>query len=740
MKTQYDTCLLSVKEAVSDLDLLKLLKYITAIDKREDDKQRANNEWKLKKLKKARFGDSAAEAKNNIINLSSYQLDETEKFILSHGLNFSLPPTANDLKRESIFAEFESLAAQLSHHKAASNEARQAVQASLTDIAHCYAGSPIEEPDIIDAKMRSQCFRALKNLRDNRAIVITRPDKGSGVVIQDASTYVEKMHTILNDTSKFTRLGPVDTFDKTPTVEGRLQRFLMKLLKQNKISKATYEAVRPSGSLRPRLYGLPKVHKDGTPLRPILSMIGSPQHQLSRWLATLLQPVLERYSGNCVVDSFAFAEFIRNYDLNTPVQLCSFDIKSLFTNVPVAETITICADYLFNGVSNSAGLEKSDFIKLMEFAVSDVEFSFNNIMFRQTDGIAMGSPLGPTLANIFVGFYEEQLFATTDKPPIYLRYVDDTFVAVEDGERRIDFEQRLNNLHPNLKFTCGEERDGCLPFLDVQVGRDGAGFTTSVYRKPTFTGEYVRWSSFCDRRKKTNLVKMLVNRALRICSPELLDPELARIAEIFRANGYPDDVVKSITRRTINDFNQQQLAPHTSPPKAAVYLRLPYIGPASEGYRKKITNTVTQAYGSVLPKVMFTSRPILPSAVKDVLPPHRRSNLVYTFKCSCDSSYVGRTSQRLEDRIEQHVPKSVRNILASGRRHVAVSAQSAISQHLLENDDCGKQYSPAMFTIITRGRNPFHLQVLESLHITTKKPPLCKQKQFVYSSILFRNL
>ena len=178
----------------------------------------------------------------------------------------------------------------------------------------------------------------------------------------------------------------------------------------------------------------------------------------------------------------------------------------------------------------------------------------------------------------------------------------------------------------------------------------------------------------------------------------------------------------------------------TSPPKAAVYLRLPYIGPTSEGYRRKITNTVTQAYGSVLPRVTFTSKPILPSSVKDVLPPHKRSNLVYLFKCSCDSSYVGRTSQRLEDRIEQHVPKSVRRILTSGRRHVAVSAQSAIAQHLLENTDCGKQYSPAMFTIITGGRNSFNLQVLESLHITTAKPPLCKQKQFVYISILFRHL
>ena len=71
---------------------------------------------------------------------------------------------------------------------------------------------------------------------------------------------------------------------------------------------------------------------------------------------------------------------------------------------------------------------------------------------------------------------------------------------------------------------------------------------------------------------------------------------------------------------------------------------------------------------------------------------------------------------------------------------MAVSTQSANAQHLLENADCGKQYSPAMFTIITGGRNPSNLQVLESLHITTAKPLLCKQKQFVYTSILFHHL
>ena len=63
----------------------------------------------------------------------------------------------------------------------------------------------------------------------------------------------------------------------------------------------------------------------------------------------------------------------------------------------------------------------------MNMATSSVEFSFNNIMYKQIDGISMGSPLGPALANIFVGFYEQQLFQTTNKPTVYYRHVDDTF-------------------------------------------------------------------------------------------------------------------------------------------------------------------------------------------------------------------------------------------------------------------------------------------------------------------------
>ena len=86
--------------------------------------------------------------------------------------------------------------------------------------------------------------------------------------------------------------------------------------------------------------------------------------------------------------------------------LCSFDICSLFTNVPLAETIEICTKTLYDGHLLTPVIPKHVFIELMKTATTSVEFSFNKIMYRQINGVGMGSPLGPALENIFVGYYE----------------------------------------------------------------------------------------------------------------------------------------------------------------------------------------------------------------------------------------------------------------------------------------------------------------------------------------------
>ena len=107
-------------------------------------------------------------------------------------------------------------------------------------------------------------------------------------------------------------------------------------------------------------------------------------------------------------------------------------------------------------------------------------------MYRQIDGVAMGSPLGPVLANIFVGFYESKLFDKISKPQIYYRYIDDTFALFQDEVNSETFLINLNSLHTSLKFTREKEVNQSLPFLDVLITKPTNNFTTSVYRKATF--------------------------------------------------------------------------------------------------------------------------------------------------------------------------------------------------------------------------------------------------------------
>ena len=115
------------------------------------------------------------------------------------------------------------------------------------------------------------------------------------------------MSEILNHQSKFKRFAPVSSNDNTASIESRLQKRLLDLVKADLMPKWIHDAIRPTRSQRSRTYGLPKTHKEGAPLHPILSMTDSSHHELGKLLAGLLQPVLERFSSHCISDSFTFA-------------------------------------------------------------------------------------------------------------------------------------------------------------------------------------------------------------------------------------------------------------------------------------------------------------------------------------------------------------------------------------------------------------------------------------------------
>ena len=151
----------------------------------------------------------------------------------------------------------------------------------------------------------------------------------------------------------------------------------------------------------------------------------------------------------------------------------------------------------------------------MKSATSSVEFSINNTIYKQTDGVAMGSPLCPVLANIYVGYYEEKWFSQTQKPPTYFRYVDDMFAIFDFVAEAGQFLIKLSCLHLSLKFPFEKEKGKCLLFLNIYVERTDIGFETSTYRKPTFTSHYLRRESLSPFKRKISSISTLVPRAQR---------------------------------------------------------------------------------------------------------------------------------------------------------------------------------------------------------------------------------
>ena len=137
-------------------------------------------------------------------------------------------------------------------------------------------------------------------------------------------------------------------FDRTINIVTEICHHLKRVMELNEISENEFNIIKPIGSSRPRMYGLPNIHNAGCPLRPFLSMSGSPQYSFSRWLCSLLQPVVYLYGTRCVRDWFHLLDELRDASVPHKDFLCSFDVVSVFTNVPLVETINMCCDILYH--------------------------------------------------------------------------------------------------------------------------------------------------------------------------------------------------------------------------------------------------------------------------------------------------------------------------------------------------------------------------------------------------------
>ncbi|XP_018311528.1 uncharacterized protein [Mycetomoellerius zeteki] len=488
---------------------------------------------------------------------------------------------------------------------------------------------------------------ALQDLNRDTDIIVLPADKGNTTVVINTSDYKKKMKNLLSDKA-------YKKLDKDPT--NTIAQKTKTLVEESNIPSKTKSTLKPANSLPPRLYRLPKVHKPNIPFRPIVSAIHSPTYSLSRFLAQTLQPLTGK-TESYITNSTDFIKKIQKIRLHPTDLLVSFDVESLFTQVPIKDTLNII---------KASHKVPSDLIPLIEHCLTTTYFSYNNQFYEQTSGAAMGSPISPVIANIFMEHFEkEALGKTPKKPEVWFRYVDDTFVIWRHGRAELrKFLIFLNKQHPNIHFTMDIEENGKLPFLDVLVSKKADGtLGHQVYRKPTHTDRYLHAESHHHPAQKQSAINSLVHRAFTISDKEHLQTELNHLKLTLQKNGHDK---KDITK-VINKHANKTTVPDTQPDERILAF-LPFV----KGTTDRIGRILNKHNIRTIFKPPKKIGQILKNP-KDQRPPLSSAG-VYKIPCSCGQVYIGETGRMVNLRIKEH-QRDVR------LKH---ATQSALSEHNIE--------------------------------------------------------
>ena len=251
--------------------------------------------------------------------------------------------------------------------------------------------------------------------------------------------------------------------------------------------------------------------------------------------------------------------------------MVSFDVKSLFTNVPISGALS-CLEKRLKEFHYSA-FEIDELITLTRTCLSQTTFSFQGHFYKQSEGLAMGSPLSPILADIYMHYFENTLFEKISFP-FWTRYVDDTFTLIDTSLHNVDhILQTMNSIDNNIQFTCEIEKNSVLPFLGTLVYRTDEGFSASVYRKnfAVFLPPHARSCNL--PRQKMATFYTFVNRALNICSnPISFNSEI----QYLKAIAFVRDYNPSIVDKALFKLQNPRLL-HPSWPNLNINIIIPYF-------------------------------------------------------------------------------------------------------------------------------------------------------------------
>ena len=523
---------------------------------------------------------------HGVINLSSHTLSEAEISLLSKGLSFCPCPGPLDLSSAMSDLDKFHRSLRLAIHFQEMDAQASSIDPQRGDpFSHRNfrvpsswqpRGPPVLESFILSnyvaanklpvlykrkANLTLPEKEALKNLSQNRTIIIKPADKGSGVVLLNTKDYVFEAHRQLQDTNFYQNL---DT-DLTQQFADEINELILNMFNIGEIDSQCYcylEQINPKPG---RFYMLPKKHKNTLPSpgRPIVSAIRSPTEKISAFIDHFLQPLLP-YIPSFIKDTSHFLQILDNLPV-IPEQalLATLDVTSLYTNIPLSEAKTTIEKVLTESRSTDEMPKVSSLIAFLDLVFSRNIFTFSTgktlEYYLQTNGVSMGSKCAPSVACLYMADFEKRfVYPYVTQPLLWKRYIDDIFIIWTHGDTALDaFVAYLNNCHSSIKFTVTKSTTS-VDFLDLTVKKTTNGISTELFIKPTSSLAYLHRNSCHPRHVFTSLPYGEFLRVRRNCSDNAsFDLYAARLKQAFCNRGYdPQEIQTALDKARTQDRTQ----------------------------------------------------------------------------------------------------------------------------------------------------------------------------------------
>ena len=701
-------------------------------------------ESKRKKNRHFRRRPAREPEPGQVINLSSTTLTAEQTQLLSYGPKFCPTPGTydeaqllDDVKegvRKVRLREYwyeEDAPAQLpstlkfykkTHWEPPKDrdQALEAYSSSLQTMVTSY--TPHFPPHRNISKNSRQALLELKRLVMDRTIRITPADKGGSVVVQDFSQYHQEALRQLNNIEHYESLSTDPTVDIAKTSNNLLRKLHEDSIIDDKTQR--WGLLDEKNVKTHTFYHLPKVHKNAInpPGRPIVSGVGGPTEKLSKLADHWIQPVVQRLPSY-LKDTTHLLRVLQEW--NTSLQpllndalIVTIDVVALYPSIPHAEVATSLTDMLQDPAHpKTDGPPLQTLLEIVEHVLTNNVFKFDGQLYRQVQGTAMGTPMAPSVANVFMGWLEQRLLSTSPwpvDPKLWRRYIDDILLLWTHGEHQLkDFLEWLNSQHPTIKFTSNYGQSD-IPFLDVSISIRNGVITTDVHTKPTDANMLLPFHSCHPRHCMRGIPRGQALRLRRICSEdETFMLRCRELQERLIRRGYPKPLLEAAIAKAAATPRERALD-YTNHDRGLS--RVPFIithNPSHPPLSKWLKDLMPVLHSSRRMKKAMPHPPIvgerncknlksllMPSRLPQPQPPHsqesgckkctakrcvlcanhlqegntfssvrtgstynirdsvgcKSSNVIYLINCSCcaEVQYVGETGQTVSKRFHAH--------------------------------------------------------------------------------------